>query len=214
MFDYSMWHWVSFLGAAALLNVSPGPDLAYIIGQTMRHGRAVGIASMLGAWTGVWVHVLLATLGLSTLLLASAEILTLVKWAGGVYLIWLGVEIWRSRGSDLALTSERRGRGTRLRQAYSRGVLVSALKPKVAAFFLAFLPQFVVPGAGPISAQLLLHGALIVLVAATIEPWIVLGAARAARTLAQRPAIGRWLDRVTATVLIGFGCELIVDERL
>lgn len=211
MFDYTLMHWTTFLAAAVLLNISPGPDIVFILGQSARRGRRAGFAGMFGIWTGAFLHVVLAAVGLSAVLMASADAFTVVKWVGGGYLIWLGIQALRS-GSDQFVFDSRESRGD-LGTIYRQGVLVSALNPKVAIFFLAFLPQFVVPGAGPISAQLLLHGSLVIVVAACIEPWIVLAAAALTQFLKHHSSIGAWLDRSLGALLVLFGLRLVFSER-
>lgn len=187
MFEYTVLHWMTFLSAAVLLNLSPGPDIAFILGQTLRNGRRQGLAAMLGIWTGAGVHVVMAAAGLSAILATSALAFSIVKWLGAAYLIWLGLKMLLSRGD--ALVSGEDSIKSSNRSIYWQGVLVSALNPKVAIFFLAFLPQFVVPGAGSTGAQLFLHGTLIIVVAAFIETPLVLAGARLGAFLKK---IGRW----------------------
>ena len=98
MFTYSFLHWTTFLTAAVLLNLSPGPDIAFILGQTVRGGRHSGFAAMFGIWLGAFGHVLMAALGLSAILASSALAFSTVKWIGAVYLIWLGISALRSGG--------------------------------------------------------------------------------------------------------------------
>ncbi|MBL4748988.1 MAG: LysE family translocator [Amylibacter sp.] len=103
MFDYNILHWTTFLTAAVLLNLSPGPDIAFILGQTMRGGKRSGFAAMFGVWTGAFGHVLMAAAGLSVILATSAVAFSIVKWAGAAYLIWLGIAALRSGGARLFL---------------------------------------------------------------------------------------------------------------
>ncbi len=211
MLDYSPAHWATFLGAAILLNISPGPDIAFILGQTARGGRGAGFAAMFGIWTGTLVHVLLAALGLSAILVASALVFGIVKWAGAGYLVWLGVQAWRSSGR--AALARPAALAMCHAAVFRQGVLVSALNPKVAVFFLAFLPQFVVAGAGPVSAQLFLHGILIIVVAALVEPLLVVLGARLARALGESRRAATWLSRGLGTLLVGLGVRLALGER-
>ncbi len=211
MFDYSILHWTTFLTAAVLLNLSPGPDIAFILGQTVRGGRKAGFAAMAGIWTGAFCHVLLAAAGLSAILATSAVAFSIVKWAGAAYLIWLGLAALRSKGGSFTPDSTKIGMSppTVLKQ----GVLVSLLNPKVAIFFLAFLPQFVVPGAGPTWAQLFLHGMLIIVVAALIEPPLVLLGERLTRSLRDNPKVGLWMDRTLAAIFVALGVRLALEQR-
>ena len=211
MFDYTLLHWTAFISAAILLNLSPGPDIAFILGQTAKGGPRAGFAAMFGIWTGAFMHVLMAALGLSAILAASATAFSVVKWAGAAYLIWLGIKALRSAGGSFATDfGEARAAGRRI---FRQGILVSVLNPKVAVFFLAFLPQFVVVGAGPVWAQLFLHGSLIIVVAAFIEPPLVMAGARLARALRDSKRLGIWLERGLGALFVGLGIRLALSER-
>ncbi len=212
MFDYTLMHWAAFLTAAVLLNLSPGPDIAFILGQTVRGGRQAGFAAMFGIWTGAFGHVLMAALGLSAILATSATVFSIVKWAGAGYLIWLGITALLSGGGTFV--SDREVIPTpRCLPIYRQGVVVALLNPKVAVFFLAFLPQFVTEGAGPAWAQLFLHGTLIIAVAAIIEPVLVIGGEKLTAALRRNARIGLWLERGLGTVLVTLGIRLAMEER-
>ena len=211
MFDYSLIHWTTFLTAAVLLNLSPGPDIAFILGQTVRGGRRSGFAAMFGIWTGAFGHVLMAAAGLSVILATSALAFSVVKWAGAAYLIWLGISALRSGGGSFV--SEDIKGATNLTSIYKQGAMVGLLNPKVAIFFLAFLPQFVVEGAGPIWAQMFLHGCLIIIVAALIEPPLVIAGERLTSKLRSNPRIGLWMDRSLGAIFIALGTRLALEER-
>lgn len=211
MFDYSLLHWMSFFTAAVLLNLSPGPDIAYILGQTLRSGRRHGVAAMLGVWTGAALHVVMAAVGLSAVLATSALAFSIVKWVGAAYLIWLGINMLLSRGGQF-VSADKPGHKKRS-AVYWQGVLVSALNPKVAIFFLAFLPQFIVEGAGPAEAQLLLHGSLIIAVAAVIEPPLVIAGAKLGAFLKRKPRVGLWMDRSLGALFVALGARLAASAR-
>ncbi len=211
MFDYSLLHWVTFFSAAFLLVISPGPDIIFILGQTLGGGRRTGFAAMFGVQSGALVHALFAALGLSAILAASATIFQVVKWVGAAYLVWLGIQSLRGAGDTFM--RETGQPGLPARRVYMQGILVSLLNPKVGIFFLAFLPQFVVEGVAPAWAQMLLHGVLVVAVAVVLEPWLVLAGDRLARTLRSRPRIGLWLERMLGGVLIALGLRLALSER-
>ena len=169
MLEYDLAHWMTFLAAALLLNVSPGPDIAFILGKAITGGAHTGLLAMLGIWGGTMIHVVLATAGLSAVLATSAAAFTIVKWVGAAYLVWLGIQALRSKGGSF-LSETGAPRSASAWKTFRQGVLVSSHNPKVAVFFLAFLPQFVVVGAGPVGVQLAFHGVLIIAVAALIEP--------------------------------------------
>lgn len=211
MFDYSLLHWGTFLTAAALLNLAPGPDIAFILGQTVRGGPRSGFAALAGVWTGVFGHVLMAAAGLAAVLAASATVFLVVKWVGAAYLIWLGIAALRSDGSGFI--SDGTKMSPKFTRIYRQGLIVALMNPKLAMFFLAFLPQFVEAGAGPIWAQLFLHGCLIIVVAAFIEPPLVLIGGKLAGKLRSSPRIGLWLDRSLGAVFIAFGMRLALSQR-
>ncbi|HEB96881.1 MAG TPA: LysE family translocator [Sedimenticola thiotaurini] len=211
MFDYTFLHWTTFLTAAVLLNLSPGPDMAFILGQTARGGTRSGFAAMFGIWTGALMHVLMAAVGLSAILATSAVAFSVVKWAGAAYLVWLGIQALGSSGGSFIRddVSGDQGHG----RIYRQGILVAALNPKVAVFFLAFLPQFVVREAGPVWAQLSLHGILIIVVAAFIEPPLVLAGGWLTDSLKNNRKIGMWLDRGLGALFVTLGIRLALTER-
>ena len=211
MFDYSVLHWSTFVTAAVLLNLSPGPDIAFILGQTVRGGQRAGFAAMGGIWTGALVHVCFAAAGLSAILASSAVAFSVVKWVGAAYLIYLGLTALRSQGGTFI--NDTVASSSSSFKIMKQGVLVSLLNPKIAIFFLAFLPQFVVPGMGPTWAQLALHGLLIIGVAALIEPPLVLLGARLTQTLRGSSSVGMWMDRVLGSLFIALGIKLALQER-
>lgn len=214
MFDYNLLHWSTFLVAAILLNLSPGPDMAFILGQTAGGGRRAGFSAMFGIWVGAGCHALAAALGLSAIFATSASAFAILKWIGAAYLIWLGIKALRSDGTSLSGNhSIPHDAMPPDKKVFRQGVIVSLLNPKVAIFFMAFLPQFVVPGAGPTSLQLLLHGVLIIVVAGVVEPpLILLGDKLSSRVRASR-RFGLWLDRSLGSLFIGLGIKLALTER-
>lgn len=214
MFDYSLMHWVTFVSATLLLNLSPGPDMAFMLGQTIKGGRARGFAAMLGMWLATGCHAVLAAFGLSAILVASAGAFTLMKWAGAIYLVWLGYQALRSRGSAFLPEDKTDGKvATSKLKVFRQGFFVCLLNPKVALFFLAFLPQFVVPGAGPTAYQLLFHGILVIVISGIIEPPMILIADRLTHRVRSSKRIGRWLDRCLGVLLIGLGVKLAISRQ-
>ena len=166
---------------------------------------------MTGVWLGAFGHVLMAAAGLSAVLLASATVFTIVKWIGAAYLVWLGISALRASGGQFVFKAGRSE--TSLLRVFRQGAMVCLLNPKVAIFFLAFLPQFVEAGAGPVWAQMFLHGVLIIAVAALVEPLIVLAADGMAEALRGNPRIGLWLERALGGMLVALGLKLALSER-
>jgi threonine/homoserine/homoserine lactone efflux protein len=199
-----------FVGAGLLLNLTPGPDLLYILGRSVGQGRAAGVVSAMGVGAGCLVHVLGATLGLSALLLALPHAYELVRWAGAVYLVVLGVKTLRSGASALdapALPAASR------RRVFLQGALTNALNPKVALFFLAFLPQFADPGRGPLAPQLLLLGAIFAVNGTLVCIAFSLVASRLGDWLRARCGLSRLLDRATGGLFVALGLRLALLDR-
>ena len=189
-----------FAAASLPLLLFPGPAVAFVLATTLRAGRRSGLAAVAGVESGYLVHVLGAVVGLSAVVAASAQAFTAVKVLGAAWLVWLAVQSWRSgrRAGDTSL-ADLRPAGTpqaRPRASYGRGLLVGALNPKTAVFYLAFLPQFVTPAGGPAWAQLLVFGLLfIVLAAGTDSCWVLAGGSLRRALPAVRMRI---VDRVSA----------------
>lgn len=157
---------VPFVLASALLVLIPGPAVMYIVSTGISRGRRAAFASVLGIETGAMVHVAAAAVGASALVASSTIAFSILKSAGAVYLFYLGWKTLRSRDSALEPASPTESSPWR---SFARGMLVNALNPKVALFFLAFIPQFVRPGQGAVALQFLLLGAIFIAVAFVID---------------------------------------------
>jgi threonine/homoserine/homoserine lactone efflux protein len=199
-----------FLAAALVLIAIPGPNLVYIATRSASEGRSSGLASALGVETGTLVHVGLATAGLSALLASSAVAFSAVKYLGAAYLILLGLRALRRP------TTHGAGPGApppavSLRRAYRQGLLVQLLNPKVAIFFLAFLPQFVDPARGTVALQILVLGAILALVGLAIDAAYAVAAASVGRRVrargvsAGRAGDGRAGRRATGAIYLTLG---------
>lgn len=210
MIDFT--YWMLFLGAALALNLSPGPDLIYVISRTVAQGTKVGLASAAGLWTGAFIHVLAVAFGLSTILMTSAKAFTVIKYAGAVYLAYLGIQALRSRGTNFDLPLSKELKVTPA-QAYRQGILVDVLNPKVAIFFMAFLPQFVRPDHGSPSIQLVGLGALVIFIAIPVESLFVVAASRTTGFFRQHPKTSIWLDRLLGSILVTLGVRLALLEQ-
>ena len=166
-----------FAAASLPLILFPGPSVAFILATTLRTGRRPGLAATAGVELGYLVHVLGAVVGVSAIIATTAEAFTVVKVAGAAWLLWLAWQAWRSSGDEtLAELGEGKPQSGTSRAAFRRGLLVGALNPKTAVFYLAFLPQFVSPEAGPVWAQLLIFGLLFIALASLIDAqWAIAG---------------------------------------
>ncbi|MEJ2631461.1 MAG: LysE family translocator [Acidihalobacter sp.] len=204
-------YWLMFFSAALAINISPGPDLIYVLSRTVAEGRKVGFASLLGIWTGALVHVSAAALGLSAILATSEIAFAAVKYVGAAYLIYLGIKALRAKTPVLeAMPAARR---TTPWMAYRQGVSVDILNPKAAIFFLAFLPQFVRPELGHVPAQIMLLGLLVIALAVVVESSAMLMAACLTKALRGNVRISAWLQRIFGSVLIGLGVRLALIGR-
>lgn len=197
--------WV-FVLASFLLWITAGPDTMYILARSIAQGRAAGVLSVFGISSGILVHTLFAAFGLSIILTTSAWAFTIVKISGAAYLIYLGVQVFRQRieghaASDVTAMDAW--------QVYRQALLCNVLNPKVAIFFLAFLPQFVDPEArlGPL--PFLFLGTVFV-VGGTLWCLVVsVCAASAATTIRRNSRLMTWLERGSGCVYIGLGLNLL-----
>jgi threonine/homoserine/homoserine lactone efflux protein len=197
-----------FLTAALVIAAIPGPGILYVAARTLAGGRPVGLASTLGTALGGLVHVIAGSIGISALLLASAELFTAVKFAGALYLIWLGVQAFRS-----ASPAEPTLDTSDVRSAFRDGIMVEALNPKTAAFFLAFLPQFITPTSPQPALQFVVLG-LISVALNTLADVIVVMAASTIRNRANaRPNLLRRLRQGSGLFMAGLGVALALVRR-
>ena len=204
---------VLFFLAAFAIAVSPGPGIFYVAARTLAGGRKEGIASSLGTGLGGFVHVAGGAVGVSALVLASAEAFALLKIAGAVYLIWLGIKTVREAGRGARLSLDMRAEPTGTRRAFREGIVVEALNPKTAVFFLAFLPQFVDPASGPAWLQFLLLGLVSVTLNTAVDVVVALMASRARSMAVARPSLLRCLQQGAGLGIAGLGLALVFARR-
>lgn len=214
MFDVTLPQLAGFLLAAALITLAPGPDNLSVLSLGLSRGRHAGIGFGLGCALGCFTHTLWATLGVTALIAASETAFLALKFAGAAYLVWLG---WQALSSPGAKFSAQTGAGTDpapLRTYLRRGFVANAVNPKVALFFLAFLPQFVVPAHGGVAAQTAVLGT--VFAAQTVVIFAALGyyAGAVGGWLRSRANVGRWLDRATGVLFLGLGVRLALADKL
>lgn len=200
----------AFIMAGILLNLIPGADTMYILGRSMSQGRKAGIYSALGIVTGVLFHTTFAAFGLSLIVARSATAFNLIKYAGAVYLGYLGVKMIRKKGApaqDTKLPPIKTGK------LYFSGILTNLLNPKVALFFLVFLPQFITAGEVHNPIPFLILGVIFV-IPGTI--WCLLLAICASLLSSKIKTNGRitnWLNRITGGVFIALGLKLALTSK-
>ena len=195
--------------AAAVLALTPGPGMAYVVARTVAGGRQEGLASCLGTGLGGMLHVLAAALGLSVLLAQSALAFSLIKYVGAAYLVYLGVRMLMQKtpAGDAAQISAQGAR-----RAFAEGILVEALNVKTALFFLAFLPQFTTP-AEPLLQQLVLLGSICVALNTLVDVMAVLGSQRLLKSGFVRTARARLMTRASVMTMIVLGAWLALSKR-
>jgi RhtB (resistance to homoserine/threonine) family protein len=202
-----------FMLAVFLLNVTPGPDTAYIVGRSVSQGRTAGLLSSLGVSAGCCVHVLAVAFGLTALLAASTVAFTVIKVVGAAYLIYLGGRMLLAPPERDDATVEQAEtpaakRVRPLKSLFMQGFLTNVLNPKVVLFFLSFFPQFVDPHAAHKALAFLALGAVFIVMSTIWNSLVAWVAASVTRRVAGKPGIKRWLDRVVGTAFIGIGARL------
>ena len=204
-----------FALAVLVLNATPGVDLLYTVSRTLAGGWRQGLAAALGVGAGCVVHALLAAFGLAALLAVSAWAFTVLKWAGAAYLVWLGLGMLRQAAwsAPAAAATEAPVVARTGMQVFRQGLFTNVLNPKVALFFLAFLPQFVSPAAGSVPLQMLLLGLIFMLQAVIIFCVIGYFSGGIGGYLLARPRIARSFDWLTAGVFASLGIRLALAER-
>jgi threonine/homoserine/homoserine lactone efflux protein len=208
MFD--LVHFSVFLLAAIALAVAPGPGMIYVAARSMAGGRAEGFASSFGTAIGGFVHVLGGAIGVSAILMASAEVFTAVKLVGALYLVWLGLRTWRAGALDLS-GIEVKSAG--IRRAFLEGIVVEMLNPKTAAFFLAFVTQFVDPARGNVALQFIVLGSISVALNTTPDLIISVFAGKIRHKLLARPRLFRGAQRTSGGLLMTLGVALAFARR-
>ena len=197
-----------FLLAALIVAAVPGPGIFYVAARTLSGGKRAGIASTFGTALGGLVHVIAGAVGVSALILASAELFTALKFAGALYLVWLGLKTFRE-ARDL-LPQQAIAAGTQ--RVFREGVLVEALNPKTAAFFLAFIPQFIDP-AGYVALQFIILGLISVALNTLADVVVVMMAASARAGLTRNPNLLQRLRQGSGLFIAGLGISLVLARR-
>jgi threonine/homoserine/homoserine lactone efflux protein len=214
-------HLLFFIAAGLLLNLTPGPDVLYIVTNALRSGARAGMVAALGITAGCFVHIFAAAVGVSALMAASATAFTVLKWAGAAYLVYVGLRMLLAKAPaagepsamDMAAGEVRASAAPALKRIFFQGFWTNALNPKVALFFLAFVPQFITPDMTNKPLAFLLLGLLFNFNGL----WVNFGWALAAAWLAKRVgAVQRgmhWLERGAGLMFVGFGLKLATSDN-
>lgn len=200
---------LTFLIAAVVLAITPGPGLAYVVARTVAGGQREGLASCFGTGIGGMLHVVAAALGLSVLVAQSALAFSIVKYLGAAYLVYLGLRLLlrKEPTSDTPVVTS-----SGSRRAFLDGIVVEVLNVKTALFFLAFLPQFVVP-TEPLVPQLVMLGSICVALNTLVDVIAVFAAQRLLESSTARAARARLLTRVSGVTMISLGAVLALARR-
>jgi threonine/homoserine/homoserine lactone efflux protein len=204
-----------YFAAALVLAVTPGPGIFYVAARTLAGGRAEGVASSFGTGLGGMVHVVAGSLGVSAIVLASAELFTALKLIGAAYLVWIGFRTFQAarRDASTALVGEPAAPPVGPRRAFREGVLVEALNPKTAAFFLAFVPQFVDPGEVNVALQFVVLGFVSVALNTLADIVVAFAAGGIREGAAARPALIHRLREASGAAMIALGLGLALAKR-
>jgi threonine/homoserine/homoserine lactone efflux protein len=199
-----------FLAAALVVAATPGPGIFYVAARSLAGGRRDGIASSFGTGLGGLVHVAAGAAGVSALMLASAQAFALLKIVGAVYLVWLGIQTWRQAGEALT-APDAVSAGTA--RAFRDGIVVEIFNPKTAAFFLAFLPQFVDPQAGAVALQFAALGTISVALNTGADVVVAFAASQARDGLARYPDAVRRVRRAAGASIAALGLALAFARK-
>lgn len=203
-------NWWLFIVASVVLIVTPGQDMILVMSRSIAQGSAAGVATAAGVSVGLVGHTLLATLGLGAILRTSEWLFLLLKLVGAAYLVFLGVQLLRTRSHQLVASPSAPRSLWRL---FADGALSNVSNPKIAVFYFAFLPQFVSPGAAHPTAAVFALGLLFAALTFVVKGPVGLAAGRLSGWLRRRPAALKWLYRTSGAVLIGLGIKLAFERR-
>ncbi len=202
-----------FIAAGWLLNLTPGPDVLYIVSTALKSGVRAGIVAALGIVSGCFVHVFAAALGVGALLATSATAFTVLKWVGAAYLMWMGVKLLWAKGGSSVVPAVAAHEPADQGRIFRQGFLTNVLNPKVALFFLAFVPQFIAPGSPDKVTAFLLLGLLFNLNSLPINFGYAWLAGWASRRVGAVQRAMHWMDRAAGVMFIGFGLKLALSDN-
>ena len=201
---------LSFLGAAVVLTIMPGPDNLFTLAQSIAGGKRAGIWTTLGLCTGLLVHIAAAVIGLSALIYQSAFAFSVVKYAGAAYLLYLAYQSFQAKDTALNLES---GTALDYRSLYKKGLIMNLLNPKVSLFFLALLPQFISTGNGNIQLQMLTLGLVFLIQAFAIFSLISLFAGKVGVLIRRNPSLSRRMNLIQGGLFTLIGLRLAFGEK-
>lgn len=200
---------LAFLVAAFALNLAPGPDMLYVIGRSVGQGRKAGVVSSLGVFVGCWAHILSAAFGIAALLRSSPVAFNVVRYAGAAYLIYLGIKMLAQK-TDL---SSQQLKAESLGAIFRQGAITNVLNPKVAIFFLAFLPQFIDAHRGSVALQIIVLGLIFNVGGTLVNLAVAYAGGTLGELLRRNQSIARLQRRFTGLIFVGLGLRLAWQKR-
>jgi len=210
---FGITHFGFFVLAVFLLNITPGPDTAYIVGRSVAQGRGAGLMSALGISAGCCVHALACAFGLTALLAASAAAFTVIKLVGAAYLIYLGVRMLIAKqGAEPSGTAATQA-AKPLRQLFMQGFWTNVLNPKVVLFFVSFFPQFVSADSPHKAWAFLTLGGVFVAMSTVWTSVVAWVAGSVTARFSGKPGVKKWLDRTVGSAFVGLGLRLATSQR-
>lgn len=199
-----------FFSASIVLGLVPGPDNIFVLTQSALHGRMAGFAVTLGLCSGLLVHTTAVAIGVAAVFQASAIAFAALKFVGAAYLLWLA---WLSFKASAADVSTQRGVGVGLMKLYGRGIVMNVTNPKVAVFFLAFLPQFADAARGSVALQTVAFGGLFIVATILVFGSVAVGAGALGDWLKRSPGAQVWMNRVAGVVFVALAAKLVTAQR-
>jgi len=202
----------SFIIAGIILNLTPGQDTLYILGRSIANGRKAGVISVLGISSGAVVHTLAAAFGLSAILMSCSIAFSIIKYAGAAYLVYLGIKMVVNRSGKSELETGSKTESSKLSAIYKQAMLTNLLNPKVAVFFLAFLPQFIDPSRAQGPLPFLFLGAVFITTGTIWCLIVASGSALLTNTLRSKPVAERLMKKISGGVFVLLGLKLAFEE--
>lgn len=201
---------LSFLAVSVLLTLAPGPDILFVIAQSISNGRKAGIATAMGLTTGLIAHTSAAALGITAILYNSAFAFQLVKYAGALYLLYLAYQALKEGANPLTTSAPEKKSALRL---YRTGILMNVLNPKVSLFFLAFLPQFITPGSGNEALQMMILGIVFMVQTIILFSAVAIFAGIFGQKILGRTSLGKYVQYGKAILYAVIGIRIALAEK-
>lgn len=203
-------NYIAFIGSSFIITLAPGPDIIFSITQGLTHGKKAGFTTALGLASGNIVHTLLAILGIAVIFKTNSTAFNVLKYFGVFYLTFLGVQSFRHRKDPLHLQKG----NNKDKNLFLRGFVMNVLNPKVAIFFIAFFPQFIIPNAGSITQQMLILGGIFILLVILIFGTLSYYAGIVGAVLRHKPVFAKYINNSATIIFFALALKLFLLQRL